>query len=834
MDASGHAVTVKFAHDAIPIAGDLDRSTAAFTRFMKPQQFQGVTIVGRVYTALIGIWMGVAVCLLGWLVLCYHGVYRLCRRASPAMDGNLAAQLAALCSARAVCVPALLVSADVESVFIAGVRQPAILLPAAYETRFDPVTLNAILAHEVMHLRVRDGYWMLLTRHLCALLWMQPLLWWICRRREQASEEVCDQAVVEHGCAPCVYADCLVTLAEQLQPSRLEWVASSGSIVFRSSLASRVQRLLGSEWRRSVPVTARFRLGVGLVCVLLHLALSFTVSAAPLQSSAGIGNDGRLGRKVTISAEGVPIGDLLTLVTKKSGVNMSAAPDVADDKIIIFETSRRLRDAMADIAALYNAVWVPVEVQGSPVRYSLVVSAHTRQYEEDLADETTRRILARLDEQVQALSESPQQFAKRAPNDSIRRALSTSDGRAATSVFASLSPQQRRLLIDRHFVRFPVDALTAQQKDQIEELYHGKRLDELNDNDLVKRGVAIPNAAVSRAQMDQQEVTFTVNQIPGHGGRGADLMISMGASTGLSMEMTQIHTDVGFLIAAHGDPYTGQPLPRTVALPDPKDVSQAQAGAWPDRLRALAEKTSRPVLADYYRSRSVFTADAADQAGAQPGVSALDAFCRPQGYLWWTRDNTLLFRKRDWYTQRLYEVPDRWLDALTRRLKAQKNELTIDDVLSLRQLTTNQIAGLNGSMGIASDPLAMSGLRELLALVAAIPGDKTKPLYDGIIGGNVPPSRYATMPDLANVEQRALLDDFVQAWQRKIDPAGIKQDDWGIILQADHRPEYVGNQVRTGIHIYQGKGTISFGYWIALPLVIQDDRRDRTIVEIGH
>jgi hypothetical protein len=219
---------------------------------------------------------------------------------------------------------------------------------------------------------------------------------------------------------------------------------------------------------------------------------------------------------------------------------------------------------------------------------------------------------------------------------------------------------------------------------------------------------------------------------------------------------------------------------------------------------------------------------------AAPAVTALDAFCRPQGYLWWNRGKTLLLRKRDWYTQRLYEVPDRWVSGLIERLKAEKGVLTIDDVLSLHQLTTNQIAGLNGRMGIHSDRLAMSGLRELLAVVAAIPGDKSRPLYSGGIGGNVSPAQIALMPDPRDSGQRPLLNDFLQAWPRRITPAEIQPGDFGFILQADNRPEFGGNQVRAGIHIYGGKGSISFGYWIALPLALPDDRRDKTQVEVEH
>ena len=99
----------------------------------------------------------------------------------------------------------------------------------------------------------------------------------------------------------------------------------------------------------------------------------------------------------------------------------------------------------------------------------------------------------------------------------------------------------------------------------------------------------------------------------------------------------------------------------------------------------------------------------------------MDALCRHEGYLWWTRaDGTLLFRKRDWYEQRQYEVPDRWLSETAQRIKAQNNVPTLADFLRVRDLTARQILGMNSlhiGPNYSYSEVETAGTRELLGFL---------------------------------------------------------------------------------------------------------------------
>jgi len=234
------------------------------------------------YPALAAIWgLGTARLLL-WLGVCQWHLSRLCRQAQLVTSGPAAAMLAALTPRP----PRLLCHPSVQSPFLAGLRHPALFLPAAYEAEFSPTALRAILAHELAHLARRDTAWTLAARLLSALLWPQPLLWVLCRRLEQIGEEACDQAVLAQYCPPRAYADCLLTLAERHPLPRRERALGAGVAPFRSSLGQRIGRILDKGTHAMSTISTRLRLTVAALTLAAALGGAFLVSSAPAQSPA--------------------------------------------------------------------------------------------------------------------------------------------------------------------------------------------------------------------------------------------------------------------------------------------------------------------------------------------------------------------------------------------------------------------------------------------------------------------------------------------------------------------------------------------------------------------
>jgi len=94
-----------------------------------------------------------------------------------------------------------------------GYRRPAILLPmdAADWTadRFD-----AVLVHELVHIRRGDTIHQAIARLASACYWFHPFVWEGSRLAAAAREQACDDAVLRFGTRPSHYARHLIELAE--------------------------------------------------------------------------------------------------------------------------------------------------------------------------------------------------------------------------------------------------------------------------------------------------------------------------------------------------------------------------------------------------------------------------------------------------------------------------------------------------------------------------------------------------------------------------------------------------------------------------------------------
>src|SRR5215469_13990843 len=121
-----------------------------------------------------------------------------------------------------------------------GIFRPVLLIPAAVLDRADQSHLQAIVAHELCHIRRRDNLAAALHMLVEALFWFHPLVWWIGARLIEERERACDEAVVRAGHDRAAYARTLVDICRLYLQSPLDCVAgASGSI-----LKTRVEAIL--------------------------------------------------------------------------------------------------------------------------------------------------------------------------------------------------------------------------------------------------------------------------------------------------------------------------------------------------------------------------------------------------------------------------------------------------------------------------------------------------------------------------------------------------------------------------------------------------------------
>jgi beta-lactamase regulating signal transducer with metallopeptidase domain len=113
-----------------------------------------------------------------------------------------------------------LVPARIPPAVLAAPR-PEILLPRTLVAKLPADQLDALLAHELAHVRRGDPWWRPLELVILALWWWHPVAWWARRNFRAAEERACDELVVRrrpHGVR--AYADALVTAAEFLAAVR--------------------------------------------------------------------------------------------------------------------------------------------------------------------------------------------------------------------------------------------------------------------------------------------------------------------------------------------------------------------------------------------------------------------------------------------------------------------------------------------------------------------------------------------------------------------------------------------------------------------------------------
>lgn len=174
----------------------------------------------------------------GWLF-----VRRLRRSARPVAEGFEEMLARAARRVRVSRAVRLCRSALVEVPTVVGHLKPIILIPASAFTGLTPPQLEAVLAHELAHVRRYDFLVNLLQTAAEVLLFYHPAAWWLSRRLRVEREHACDDAAVEAVAGDVLlYARALAAL-EQARP-RVTRTHSLALAADGGSLMQRIQRLV--------------------------------------------------------------------------------------------------------------------------------------------------------------------------------------------------------------------------------------------------------------------------------------------------------------------------------------------------------------------------------------------------------------------------------------------------------------------------------------------------------------------------------------------------------------------------------------------------------------
>jgi beta-lactamase regulating signal transducer with metallopeptidase domain len=125
-----------------------------------------------------------------------------------------------------------------------GIVRSLIILPAAALMALSPEQLEAVLAHELAHVRRADYLWNLIQTMVETLFFFHPAVWWLGRRLRQQRELCCDDVAVQSCADPLVYATALLRLEERRSQQLSLAMALDGHRGW-SGLRARIARILG-------------------------------------------------------------------------------------------------------------------------------------------------------------------------------------------------------------------------------------------------------------------------------------------------------------------------------------------------------------------------------------------------------------------------------------------------------------------------------------------------------------------------------------------------------------------------------------------------------------
>ncbi|MGI9173806.1 MAG: M56 family metallopeptidase [Rhodothermales bacterium] len=152
-----------------------------------------------------------------------------------------------------------------------GVFRPAIVLPIE-ASNLDWARREAVLLHELAHIRRRDVLTHLLAQITCALHWFNPLVWVAARQLSIERERACDDVVLTAGTRATDYAETLLDAARSLKSGR--WTTSAAlAMARRSQLEGRLLSILDAGPHRRTASPAGSILALVIVaCIVLPLA----------------------------------------------------------------------------------------------------------------------------------------------------------------------------------------------------------------------------------------------------------------------------------------------------------------------------------------------------------------------------------------------------------------------------------------------------------------------------------------------------------------------------------------------------------------------------------
>jgi uncharacterized protein (TIGR03435 family) len=163
---------------------------------------------------------------------------------------------------------------------VLGIARPALVWPEGISDHLEDAHLDAILAHEVWHVRRHDNLAAMVHMLVEAIFWFHPLVWWLGTRLVEERERACDEEVLQSGSERQVYAESILKICEFCVGSPLACVSG----VTGADLKKRIVHIMTKNVASKLNFSKKLLLStLGVAAIALPIVFGL---ARPAQSSA--------------------------------------------------------------------------------------------------------------------------------------------------------------------------------------------------------------------------------------------------------------------------------------------------------------------------------------------------------------------------------------------------------------------------------------------------------------------------------------------------------------------------------------------------------------------
>lgn len=203
-------------------------------------------------------------------------------------------------------------SAKIDIPMVLGFFKPVILVPIGFFSNLSPQQVEAILVHELSHVKRHDFLVNIIQSVLEVMFFFNPFFWWISKSIREERENCCDDLAISICKDPIAYSRALTTIQEAALPG---FGLSIGLANNRNHLLMRIKRLLGhsqSSNGNNKIITAMILL-LTLVASYLYSQKVFSIQpeyGQMIEANLGIINEDPANLEYAVKQKTIEIPDL--------------------------------------------------------------------------------------------------------------------------------------------------------------------------------------------------------------------------------------------------------------------------------------------------------------------------------------------------------------------------------------------------------------------------------------------------------------------------------------------------------------------------------------------